>query len=310
MVVFIHVPHRGLEANYSWLMHCLPVGICKIAVPFFFMSAGFFFAGHVGEKGWWCDALRKRFKTLLIPYVIWGVLYSLMLCLAAHFDSSVEISKALNPLNMLGLVPWEQPNLKLLWFVRALFVCALISPGLMLVARIPYGLGVLALGILSSIGIMDFGLFVYGIFSIKGFFYFTLGLWLRTNSKAVKFIENGSKYILLLGAAGFFVCAFCLRGGVICEIMILLLTISTPFAIPVMSRIGVVLSLSFPIYLVHRFVMLPIRFSIAKLSGSSIPDDPFWYFLFAVLTIMFTIAIVVLMKRYMPRFYAVAFGGR
>lgn len=309
MVVFIHVPHRGLAANYSWLMNLLPVGICKIAVPFFFMAAGFFFAGHVGETGWWCDSLRKRYKSLLVPYVIWGVLYSVLLCIATYFDPSVEISKALNPLNILGLIPWEQPNLKLLWFVRALLMCALLSPGLLCVARVPYGLGVLLLGAISCAGGVDFGLFVYGVLSIKGFFYFSLGLWLRFNYKVVKFMEIGSMSILLCSTIGFVSSVFFKWrwGG---DILTCLLTMSAPFAAPIVVRWAPLLSLSFPICLVHRFVMLPIRFLIAELSGRSIPCNPFWYFLFAVLTIMLTVAIVALMKRYLPRFYSVAFGGR
>ena len=45
-----------------------------MAVPFFFFISGFFLSGHVHEDGWVRRELRKRMKTLVVPYFIWVVI--------------------------------------------------------------------------------------------------------------------------------------------------------------------------------------------------------------------------------------------
>ena len=49
-------------------------GLCRVAVPFFFLISGYLFFVRLEEwdKFVWFDKLKKRGKTLLAPYLIWN----------------------------------------------------------------------------------------------------------------------------------------------------------------------------------------------------------------------------------------------
>ena len=47
------------------------IAITGIAVPFFFVAAGYLFAGRMGEPGWYLRQLKSRARSLLVPYVFW-----------------------------------------------------------------------------------------------------------------------------------------------------------------------------------------------------------------------------------------------
>ena len=48
--------------------------VCPIAVPFFFVASGYFLGVRAWSGcGWGGNAMRKRIKTLLIPYFFWCV---------------------------------------------------------------------------------------------------------------------------------------------------------------------------------------------------------------------------------------------
>ena len=76
LVVSIHIG-RGTEiGSGAWYFsQVVSSGIAGIAIPFFFFASGFFVAVHSDEPGWYGVALRKRCRTLLIPYLLWNIIY-------------------------------------------------------------------------------------------------------------------------------------------------------------------------------------------------------------------------------------------
>ena len=40
------------------------------------MASGSFLAGHMGKPGWYPREMKKRFRTLLLPYVLWPLLFA------------------------------------------------------------------------------------------------------------------------------------------------------------------------------------------------------------------------------------------
>ena len=54
LVVFIHIYFDVTSETGAlwWVWICMAEGICRIAVPFFFVAAGFWLAGHMAERGW------------------------------------------------------------------------------------------------------------------------------------------------------------------------------------------------------------------------------------------------------------------
>lgn len=41
-----------------------------MTVPYFFMASEFFLAGHMEEPGWYPREMKKRFRSLVEPYVL------------------------------------------------------------------------------------------------------------------------------------------------------------------------------------------------------------------------------------------------
>lgn len=77
LVVCIHsgFPNDN-PLSAGWFCHqFVSQGVARIAVPFFFLVSGFFFAAHFDDRSWYRRENAKRLKTLLVPYVFW--------CLAA-----------------------------------------------------------------------------------------------------------------------------------------------------------------------------------------------------------------------------------
>lgn len=77
-VVIIHSNSLELVKMPSWAFW---VGnaiafLQQWAVPFFFMVSGFFFDRAFCDKpifSNWMPFLRKKFRSLVVPYVLWGV---------------------------------------------------------------------------------------------------------------------------------------------------------------------------------------------------------------------------------------------
>ena len=80
MVVGIHTAGREICAFENgctmwWWLALGMYGVFQVAVPFFFTCSGYFLAGHMNEKGWYGHECNKRVWSLLIPYLLWSVLY-------------------------------------------------------------------------------------------------------------------------------------------------------------------------------------------------------------------------------------------
>ena len=60
LVVIIHVFKRNQEFGTVvwWMRQFLGEGVCRIAVPFFFLAAGYFLAKHFNDVGWWYNFRR------------------------------------------------------------------------------------------------------------------------------------------------------------------------------------------------------------------------------------------------------------
>lgn len=74
--------HHGV---YDTVRILFSLGLCQVAVPIFFLISGYLFFVRLEEwdTGIWTGKLKKRIKTLLIPYLIWNIiaaLFNLIFC--------------------------------------------------------------------------------------------------------------------------------------------------------------------------------------------------------------------------------------
>jgi len=142
MVVVLHCYNLDSKQNgvvlhfdkdYNWFFQNLfSYGITRIAVPLFFMISGYlFFLGFTNQKGVLIDKIKKRIKTIMIPYFFWtimGVLFYFIIQsvpkLQPFFNKKLVInydfSDWINAI-FVDLIPYQ------LWFLRDLIVLVFIS---------------------------------------------------------------------------------------------------------------------------------------------------------------------------------------
>lgn len=122
LVVTIHLPTPSAQDGAPWWIHqFIGNGIAQLTVPYFFLVSGFLLGGHVFEKGWYARELLKRVRTLLVPYAIFSLL---AWCVSFVNDGGSRFD--LVDIFGLNLRTWT--HLNVLWYVRALFFFALVSP--------------------------------------------------------------------------------------------------------------------------------------------------------------------------------------
>ena len=85
LIVLLHAVGMPLEGKdaisyqngaFDTIRILFSEGICRVAVPIFFLVSGYLFFVKLEEwnTNIWIDKLKKRVKTLLIPYVLWNLI--------------------------------------------------------------------------------------------------------------------------------------------------------------------------------------------------------------------------------------------
>lgn len=118
LIVFLHFP------GGRWFRTVMSAGVPQIAVPYFFLSSGYFCVSHAGEREWWRAAMRKRVGSLLVPNLIQGFLFASIIW-AVHEIGGV-MGRSAGDFDV--SVRWFlQCCLLGIWFLRVLFVLAALS---------------------------------------------------------------------------------------------------------------------------------------------------------------------------------------
>lgn len=158
---------------------------CRMAVPSLFLISGYLFFQGLGEWRWdiWFSKIKKRIKSLLIPYVIWNVIsffvfFSFQCIKQGEWVNIINYLNEQGNLHILwdshsGWMPIDFP----LWYIRDLMVVILITPLIFLYVKITGLIGVLFLGGVHLIG---FNLPHLGWGTP---FFFSLGCYLQMKNK-------------------------------------------------------------------------------------------------------------------------------
>lgn len=323
-VVFIHIWTPTPPGSFAWWLYSL-TSMRKMAVPLFFLISGFLLAGHVSDEDWWKRENSKRVKSLLIPYVLWSVLWMLFLVFRQLLGNYVQGHPLLDGVllivtdhRFLGLDLFSHPQMVPLWYVRALIILVFFSPVVVwLLKRCPRRF--LCCAFLCAIfDRCAGGTYFYLIgstFSISYLFYFAFGMALRTGvikvpgkdfsfPAAIIAVAVWGLVQVITCQAGFEQSSaqtrFWLRRLEVLECMCWMYLAWR--IIPSRPLPRYLAGMAFPIYLVHWFVLAVWqRDAVATVLGFSLT---------CIVGIGVSVVLCAILKCCLPKFSGVLFGGR
>lgn len=197
---------KGIQIIFSSI-------ISGVAVPIFFIISGYYFYYCKNRKEKYIDKLKKRFRSLFLPYILWNTIlilkYILIKLLAVLFydrplTDTIHFFKSNGGIHMfwdcyvwssgrpdimgISIPSNSAPFLFPLWYVRDLMIVVLFSPILYwLIKRFGYWI-LLMLAIFYITGLwVD----LHG-FSVISFFFFSVGAYFSIHKKNM--VWEFSKY--------------------------------------------------------------------------------------------------------------------
>lgn len=210
LVVFIHV--FSIYPGVSIFRVFISQGVARVAVPVFFLTSGYLFFNGIEKWNWseYAKKIRKRLKTLVLPYLLWNTFFIIWFLLTLFVGDSDILTELFekrggilmywncnrfeyNPsINVLG---WKMYNGAFpinypLWFIRDLIVISLFSPLVFIFIKRFWS--VLLLFILY---LLDIWIPIEG-FRAEGFFFFALGGYLMYNKMGIVSAFKKYKYII------------------------------------------------------------------------------------------------------------------
>ena len=151
-VVCVHTNYleRCANGSVAWWVGNIIAFMNRWAVPYFFVVSGFFFEREFENRNWleyWPAFLRKKCRSLLVPYLLWGVVYGLvamtLLKLGVAWqrgDADIWARTVFAQWgswsfvdSLLGLT--HAPLIGALWYVRVLLLVFIAAPLFVGVAR-------------------------------------------------------------------------------------------------------------------------------------------------------------------------------
>lgn len=331
MVLYIHMYYvEGTSmVTLGRLEKFIGSGICSVAVPMFYIISGYFFFlnipnGMVSIR----TKIRKRVRTLLVPYLIANVFtFTFYVCLNVVSWYAPTIDKVVNfkvldividenVWSTLKLIFIDPPIAFQLWFVRDLMVAVAFSPVLWLIIKncsnTPIKRLVFQLCLLS----------IFVLFGKNGycaaFIWFTTGGFIAEakfnvssqDNKVALFISTTVIYI------GMTVYCCCLNDSKFLTRYIPL------FGIPALwygyefvhkyfqsIHIQKLVKYTFFIYLIHE-PLLNIFKKIPLLVNRSEPMMIVYYLTIPIIFYLLACRLGCVLKKYTPKIYAIYTGGR
>lgn len=196
LLVFVHGYNLKVDYLFPYTMVEEPLtgtaffeyffanGFLRFRIPLLFLISGYLFAWQ-DQSGSYVDRIKKRFKTLWVPYFFWSA-FAMLFVFALQqipatawivYEAKVDQFRQNIPYTE---IPWYRllerwfwaPPAYQLWFIFILFVYNAMYPLLRwLVLRIPY----IWFPLTAFMWITYFGFIVEG----QGLFFFSLGIWMQ-----------------------------------------------------------------------------------------------------------------------------------
>lgn len=336
MVVFIHSYSETVNfadgqlvldvpAWLDWLKYVLSQAVARCAVPgFFFMSAVFLYR----KEFTWAGNLRKKARTLLVPYLLINTAWIAIYYIAQHIGAlSPYFSKAENIVANwtvidwlgaygIGLVGKNEPLVYPLWFIRDLMVLNILAVVIKkVIDKFP------RLVFLLLTAMMLFGIETHiAAFRRDALVFFSLGYYFVKYDLHIGDVDKLDP-VLLTGFYIIFVALDCtlrdmpqqciIRPFSIVLGLMFFLRFTTKVSRPDWKRKLLTLSgYALPVYLFHEQSLAILKKLVTRL----LPTNTFFqvveYFGIPAVIIALCMTGSWLLKKRLPRLYGVLTGGR
>lgn len=197
LVVLFHLqlPGEALTSQYASFnvisQFFSADGIAQLAVPTFFIISGYYFFYHVNsfDRGVYTAKIKKRVRTLFVPYLLWngipilgivafrffaGLKDGTSLSLISEFGDSIGWLRAFWDRGEPKGHPFDVP----LWYIRDLMVLSIFSPLIYFLIR---KLGIIYVAIVCCLFLTNLWFHTAGLDS-RAWFFFSLGAYLSLNN--------------------------------------------------------------------------------------------------------------------------------
>ncbi|WP_078782889.1 acyltransferase family protein [Elizabethkingia meningoseptica] len=336
LVIFAHIlPFQQEPLNlgfngtniYHIVSELISHHIAHLSVPLYFIISSYYFFTHTQQhwdnQKYWMK-LKKKVKTLLIPYLAWNIISVVAIYVKNYIflKSNLPIEAGYNNFCNLSLYElfWGIPVNFPLWFVRDLMVMSILTPLFYFYFRYTKIYGLLLLFIIYILGLESN---IPGFSSIA-FFYFGIGIFMRMYGFSILEVTLSYKNIIIPGTIIFLGMALYNIGAPNYELwrrMFRIFGVLAMFYFGFRISIGsyklkgiflMFSSVSFFTYVVHEIYI--INWIKGGLSRSFL-NNTGWgmllgYFIAPFVCIGIIIIIYKLMKRFIPKTLAVITGNR
>lgn len=341
-VVFLHsygstfnLQGFSIEQDVSYpifenLTYYISQVLARVAVPLFFFTSGFLFFFNLSN--WniqvYISKLKKRFRSLFIPYVFWISLALLLFFVAQNIPFTAKFFTGKNlPIadyslkDFLGAF-WSAsdegsryPFLYPFWFIRDLIVIIILSPVVYAIIRYLKLVGIIIL----------FSLWFFHTYSVTGLslscsFFFSLGAYFSINKLNIVDYAYKFKYISLLYPILTIADLITYHSefnylihnlGIVLGIFFLFYVVAVGIKKEKLSISYFLSGASFFVFATHepwlRFIR---RFLYVYIKPSSEVELILLYFIPAILIISLSLLVYWIMKKITPRFLSLISGDR
>lgn len=321
MIVILHAQLIPLSSGISETIQLIISGqVTRIAVPLFFLISGLLFfrniCGHIFQS---CRCkIKKRFRTIFIPYLIFSILgFIFIYCTIILFPGYISGANAINMgissiKDVLYTILLNPIGTYQLWFLRDLFIITIASPLIYYVLKYCKWIIIICL---LGLWMTDMKFFI----SIEAITFFSIGSYIALYKQTIaNYIVKNKIIVYAATSIWISICSL----TVLCELdyiwhcigilsgIIALWTLYDLIYPKLNSRIlnSHIYSFSFFIYLVHEPLLTVIKKLVYIIFNSHY--TLIIYIIAPILCSTICIILGTTIKSITPKFYYILTGGR
>lgn len=318
LILCVLIAHSENYAQFGFLDGTLAYQIehnvlasMEWVVSMFYMLSSFLFF----QRFQWNQLLgkwKRRIHTLLIPYLIWNTVYFLLFALLPRLPFLASlINTAPAPLTFSSILfgVFLHQYAGFLWFIKVLILLTLLAPLFYVLLSKKYIAELTLISLLVCLFFPPFPLPAVINFHWRFVFFYALGAYvaLRAPDAARVTAPRALRYVLLAAIPLY---AY-LHTLYTTELFSVAVILSLWFGINAETvRDRSIFDTSFFVYLTHLLAFSLIK----KVQYALVPHTEAWmlisYFSVAWIAVLLLVPLALLVRRYLPRTYAVLFGGR